>query len=261
MYSAFDASSLLVTVVIALRLSILSALLPVISGRSVPVLWRIALAVVIAAAIAPAITSELENLPTSFNWEILALEAFQSIIIGALLAFVVGIPFAAVRFAGQVIGVQIGFSMANTVDPQSGGRASVLSNFYYLLAVVFFFASDAHHILITAMIESVRVVPPFTEVFSVGGSWYILSEFGSFFVIGLKIASPVIIVLLLVSVAMGFIVKTVPQINILVVGFPVKIAVGLAVLGLSMFFFGSVFESVLGSMSAQFDEILLILGS
>jgi flagellar biosynthesis protein FliR len=261
MNNAFDATSLLVTVVIALRLSILSALLPVISGKSVPVLWRIALAVVIAAAIAPTITNDLENLPTSFSWEILAVEAMQSIIIGALLAFVVGIPFAAVRFAGQIIGVQIGFSMANTIDPQSGGQASLLSNFYYLLAVMFFFASDAHHILITAMIESVRVVPPFSEVFSIGGSWYILSEFGSFFAIGLKIASPVIIVLLLVSVSMGFIVKTVPQINILVVGFPIKIAVGLAVLGLSMFFFGSVFESVLQTMSVQFDEVLLILGS
>lgn len=261
MQIAFDASSLLVAVVIALRLSILSALLPVISGKSVPVLWRIALAVVIAAAIAPTITSEMENLPTMFTWQIIAVEGMKSIIIGAMLAFVVGIPFAAVRFAGQIIGVQIGFSMANTIDPQNGGQASVLSNLYYLLAVMFFFASDAHHILITAMIESVRVVPPFTEVFSIGGSWYILKEFGSFFEIGLKIASPIIIVLLLVSVSMGFIVKTVPQINILVVGFPIKIAVGLAVIGMSMFFFGAVFESVLETMSIQFDEILLILKS
>jgi flagellar biosynthesis protein FliR len=261
MSNGFDATILLVTAVIALRLAVLAALLPVISAKSVPVLWRLALAVVIATAIAPTVTKELVEIPTHFSWELLTIEALRSIVIGALLAFVVGIPFAAVRFAGQIIGVQIGFSLANTIDPQSGGQASVLSNFYYLLAVMFFFASDAHHILITAMTESVRLVPPFSAVFGVGGSWYLLTEFGSFFVIGLKIAAPVIIVLLLVSITMGFIVKTVPQINILVVGFPVKIATGLAVLGLSMFFFGSVFENILINMGLQFEEILAILGS
>ncbi|MBU1071993.1 flagellar biosynthetic protein FliR, partial [bacterium] len=126
------------------------------------------------------------------------------------------------------------------------------------LAVLLFFALDGHHALIGAMVNSCRLVPPFAPLEVAAGSWLAAEGFAAFFAIGLRVAAPVILVLLLVSVAMGFIVKTVPQINILVVGFPIKIAVGLAALGVSLTFFNQVFQSLVGGME---QEIVSLLGA
>ncbi|MBC8425658.1 flagellar biosynthetic protein FliR [bacterium] len=251
-----DLTWMIVGLILTLRLSILAAIMPLLSGMSVPPIWRLALAAGLAAATAPAVAAELSPEALNLTWHGLAGEGLRSIVVSALLAFVVGIPFAAVRFAGTMIGVQIGFGMVNTLDPQSGGQMSVLANLYYLLAVLIFFALDGHHTLIASLVHSCRLVPPFAPLETGAGSWLTVQAFAAFFEIGLRVAAPVILVLLMVSVAMGFVVKTVPQFNILVVGFPIKIAVGLAALGVSMTFFGQVFESLVGGMEEQIVSLL-----
>ncbi len=255
----FDATFLVVTVLLTLRLSIVAALLPLISGRTVPVAWRLTLAGVVAAAAAPVIVATLPPGTLILTWETLLAEAGNSTLVGMMVAFVVGIPFAAVRFAGQIIGVQIGFSMVNTIDPQSNMQASVLAQFYYLLAVMIFFALDLHHMLIRVLVETCYVAPLFGDVAVRSGAWYLVGGFGEFFKIGFVIATPVVIVLLLISAAMGFVVKTVPQINILVVGFPIKIAVGLAVMGASLVFFGRIVTDLMTGMETQLYELLSAL--
>jgi len=253
-----DLTWLIVGLILTLRLSVLAALLPLLSGMSVPPVWRLALAACLAATTAPAVASELPPEAFDLTWHGLVAEGLRSLVVGALLTFVVGIPFAAVRFAGTMIGVQIGFGMVNTLDPQSGGQLSVLANLYYLLAVLLFFALDGHHTLIGAMVHSCRLVPPFSPLSVGAGAWLTMENFAAFFAIGLRVAAPVILVLLLVSVAMGFIVKTVPQFNILVVGFPIKIAVGLAALGVSLTFFNQVFQTLIGGME---QELVSLLGA
>ena len=255
-----SANFLIVTAVLALRLSVLAALLPLVSGRSVPVLWRLALAATLAAALAPAIAPNVDPGSIELTWHGLAAEAARSLIIGVVMSFVIGIPFAAVRFAGQIIGVQIGFSLVNTLDPQGGGQLSVLASVYYIVAVLLFFTADAHHVLIAAMTESCNLLPVFAPLSPDAALWLVIKEFGAFFRLGLIISSPVVVVLLLVSATMGFVVKTVPQINILVVGFPVKIAVGLAMFGLSMVFFGQVMGSLINGMETHLMDVLRAFG-
>ena len=256
MQVSLDLTWLIVGLILTLRLSILTAVLPLLSGMSVPPVWRLALAACLAAATAPAVAADLVPAAYDLTWHGLLAEGLRSLAVGAMMTFVIGIPFAAVRFAGTMIGVQIGFGMVNTLDPQSGGQLSVLANLYYLLAVLIFFAMDGHHTLVGAMVHSCRLVPPFAPLEAGAGAWLTAEGFADFFAIGLKVAAPVILVLLLVSVAMGFVVKTVPQINILVVGFPIKIAVGLAALGVSLTFFNQVFRSLIGGMEQEFASLL-----
>ncbi|MBU1072826.1 flagellar biosynthetic protein FliR, partial [bacterium] len=133
MQVSLDLTWVVVGLILTLRLSILAALLPLLSGLSVPPVWRLALAVCLAAATAPAVAAELAPAAFDLTWHGLLAEGMRSLVVSALLTFVIGIPFAAVRFAGTMIGVQIGFGMVNTLDPQSGGQLSVLANLYYLL--------------------------------------------------------------------------------------------------------------------------------
>ena len=254
-----DAGWLLLTALLALRLSVILALLPLLSGRSVPVLWRLAVAVALAAAAAPAAAAALPPGPLVLSWPLVAGEGLRSLLVGALLAFVVGIPLAAVRFAGAVIGIQVGFSMVNTIDPAGAGRISVLGNLYYLLGVLLLFALDAHHAVVRVLVASCRLVPPLAPWQPAGGAWWVLRDFGRFFGLGLQVAAPVIAASLLVSVAMGFIVKTVPQFNILVAGFPVKIAVGLLALGLSLTYYGQVMGHLLAQMGDDLGRLLAAL--
>jgi len=247
---------LAVTAALAIRFGVLAATLPLLDMRAVPPLWRVALAVTFALALSPVIMRALPVQAISLSWPVLVLEAVRSLVVGALLGFTINLVFTAVRFAGSVVGMQIGFAIVNSYDPMSNAQVSVISQMYYLLAVLLFFATGAHQILVAAMVHSTVAAPPFLQSDPTGGAWFLLREFGSVFTQGLAIAAPVVVVLLLVSASMGVVVKTVPQLNVLVVGFPIKIGVGLIAMGLSLVFFRQITVAMLAGLQDQLAGVL-----
>ncbi len=251
-----DITLLAVTAALAVRFGVLAATLPLLDVRSVPPLWRVALAISFAAALAPGIARTLPVGAVTLAWPALVMEAVRSLVVGALLGFTINLVFTAVRYAGSIVGMQIGFAIVNSYDPMSNSQISVISQLYYLLAVLLFFVTGAHQILVAAMFKSCVVVPPFVSGNMAGGAWFLMREFSTVFSLGLQIAAPIVIVLLLVSASMGVIVKTVPQLNVLVVGFPIKIGVGLITVGLSLVFFREITTSVMGGMQGQLADLL-----
>ncbi len=244
---------------LAVRFAVLAATLPMLDMRSVPPLWRVGLAFCFSAILAPGIASVLEPGSIDLSWQSLALEAMRSLVIGAMLGFTINLTFTAVKFAGSVAGMQIGFAIVNAFDPMTQSQVSIISQLYYILAVLLFFVTGAHQVLVGAMFQSCLIIPPFSGFDPASGAWFLLKEFGTVFVLGLRIAGPIILILLLVSASMGVIVKTVPQINILAVGFPVKIAVGLLTFGISLVFFKDIVITLLEGMQGQLDSVLLAL--
>jgi flagellar biosynthetic protein FliR len=241
---------------VTLRFSILAATLPFLGIRNVPPTWRLALAVVVAMAVTPMVAGSLTPGEPVVTWSVLIAEAVRSLLVGALLAFVVMIPLAAMRLAGDLIGLQIGFGIVNTIDPLSSTQVSVLGELYYLLGAVIFFAVDAHHTVLAALVQSCTLLPLFAPLQPSAGAWFLLRDFGQIFRIGLQVGAPCIIVLLLLSAVMGVIVKTVPHINILIVGFPLRIAAGLFVMGLSLMFFGDNLVPLLQGMEGRITMLL-----
>ncbi len=254
-----DITLLAVMASLAIRFGVLAATLPLLDLRSVPPLWRLGLAFSFAAALAPGVAAGLPSGVVTLSWQNLVVEAMRSLVVGAMLGFTVNLVFTAVRFAGSVAGMQIGFAIVNSFDPMSNSQVSVISQLYYLLAVLLFFVTGAHQILVAAMFQSCLVVPPYASLSATGGAWQIMQEYGTIFTLGFRIAAPVVVVLLLVSASMGIIVKTVPQINVLIVGFPIKIAVGLITLGLSLVFFRQILVNTMGGMEGQLERILLAM--
>ncbi|MFO7653886.1 MAG: flagellar biosynthetic protein FliR [Candidatus Krumholzibacteriia bacterium] len=254
-----DVTQLLVAAALTLRFGVVIATLPLLDLRAVPAVWRLALAGVLGAALAPSVAATLPPGGVSITWASLAAEAARSLLVGVLLAFALNLAFTTVRYAGQIAGTQIGFAIVNSFDPQSGAQISVLSHLYYMLAVLLFFAVDAHHVLITALYRTGTDLPLFAPLDPAAGAWLLVQDYGRVFTLGLRIAAPVVLVLLLVSATMGVIVKTVPQINVLVVGFPIKIATGLAVFGLSLVFFREVYLALLGGLDESLGRMILAL--
>jgi flagellar biosynthetic protein FliR len=234
-----DTGLVLATAVVALRMAVILALMPLMDRRSVPLLWRLAVALPLAWAVAPAVAGHLE-LPTTIGWPLLAMEALNSLVVGALLTFAMNLVLTAVRYAGGIAGMQIGFAIVNAYDPQTDSQISIVAQLYYLLTVLLFFTLDVHHLIIQALVASLEAVPPFVVPDFSAASGVLLREYSQVFLLGLRLSAPVVVVLMLISAAMGVIVKTAPQIHVLVVGFPVKIAVGMMVLGGSLTYFHAV---------------------
>ena len=239
---ALDSRLLLAALALAMRLATMLALLPIMDRRSVPLLWRLAVAVPLAWALAPAVLHEMPPTVDMLRWELLVLEGLNSLLVGAVLGFAVSLVVNAVRFAGAIIGMQVGFAIVNAYDPHTGSQISIIAQFYFLLATLLFFALDIHLVMVRVLVASFQVLPPFAACDTTFGALEIVRAHGRIFSLGLQVAAPVALLLLLVSATMGVIVKTAPQIHVLVVGFPVKIAVGLMAIGSSLVFFRSIVE-------------------
>jgi flagellar biosynthetic protein FliR len=208
---------------------------PVFGGANVPTQARVLFAMVLSLIVLPLVPVAGSTLPLDIlplGW-LAVNEALVGLVMGASLVFI----FAAVQYAGQIVDFQMGFAIVNLIDPTQDVQIPVMGFFHFLIAILIFLAMDAHYWVIRALMDSFDIVPIMGAGFSgmvVGG---VAKAFGDLFVVALRIAAPTIAVLMLYNASLGIIAKTVPQVNLLIVGFPIRIALGLIVVGLSMAFF------------------------
>jgi flagellar biosynthesis protein FliR len=208
---------------VASRVGTFMMAVPILGIRGVPAPVKIALSLWLSVVVATQLTSA----PIPLTPGALVLGMLRESLVGVSMAFIVVIFFAAVQFAGQILSIQIGFAMVNVVDPQSQTNVSVISQIYNIIAVLIFLAVDGPLILVRAIEESFLAVPPGGVALSQAGIFEVARSAGSIFSLGFQIALPVVVTLFLVSLSMGILGRTVPQLNILVVGFPIKIMVGI----------------------------------
>ena len=162
------------------------------------------------------------------------LVAAKELVLGMLFGFVARLVFFAVQFAGEVIGLDIGFGVVNVIDPLSPEQISIIGTFKNLIAIITFLIIDGHHILLQALSKSFDMVPIGGISLSAAVGTGIIEMTAAGFTMAIQIAAPVITALFLTSLALGIVARTVPQMNVFIVGFPVQLAVGLSVLVASL---------------------------
>jgi flagellar biosynthetic protein FliR len=214
---------------ILMRISILIFMMPLFGARGVPFLWKAGLSMVLTFVLLPVVPPP-GTLPQTMSR--MALGLAGEVLLGLILAFPVRIIFASAQLAGQIMSFQMGFAMARTIDPNTGIQSTALSQFLYLFTVLVFFATDGHHLLIRGITASFHLVPP--NQFSPHSALpQVLVKISSdMFIIGLKIAAPIVIALFLSNLGLGIVARTVPQVNILMIGFPINIGIGMILFGL-----------------------------
>lgn len=154
----------------------------------------------------------------------------KEFIIGILIGYISYMIFSAILLAGQIIDNAIGFGMANVIDPMSEIQVPLLGNFLYLYMLVVFFGSDAHHLLIRAVVYSYKLVPIGYEGVKEEAAFSFLRFFAELFLIGVEISLPILMSMLIVDILLAVLSRAVPQMNVFVVGLPIKIALGFLVL-------------------------------
>jgi flagellar biosynthesis protein FliR len=142
--------------------------------------------------------------------------------------------FAGVLLGGQLAGIQMGFGIANLIDPQSHAQLTIVAQWQQLMAFLIFLVLDIHHLLIGALLASFHTVPPGELLVSAASLRGTITLAGEIFALGVRIAAPVMVALLLANAALGVLARTIPQLNVFVVGFPVNVGVGLLMLGASL---------------------------
>lgn len=219
-------------VLILIRISIVLFLLPIFGGRMVPNPVKAGLALMITIVLFPVIRPDPKLFPEGLLGVVNLILA--ELVLGLVIGLTIRLFFAAIQLAGQLIGFQMGFAIANVLDPESGAQGSILAQMGYWIAILIFLLLDGHHVLLRTLADSFSIIEVGSLGFGKGLFHKMLEASGDMFAVAIKVGAPAIAALLLVSAAFGIIAKVVPQMNILIVAFPLKIVVGLFFFGLSL---------------------------
>jgi flagellar biosynthetic protein FliR len=199
---------------------------PVFGGVFVPAPVRIGLIVLLAVTIGPHVPVVSGD---AAGLSILGAVGAESIV-GLALGMGVRCLIAAAELGGHLAGFQLGLSYAAVVDPQSGVRNNVLASLYGNLALVTFLGTNGHHALIGALARSYDVVPLGAARLAPAIGDVVPALLGIVFMTGVQIAMPIVTALLLVELALGLVARAAPSLNLMVVGTPLRLLVGLLAL-------------------------------
>ncbi len=240
------------------RVSGIFLLAPFFGSINIPVYIRAGTAFAIAMVLFPVIDQQgIPQIPQSVVGYMLAV--IVELIVGWLIGFVAYITFAAIHMAGKLLDMQVGFAVVNVVDPTSGQQIPLLGSFLYNLGIIIFLVTNGHHMVISGLFESFQMIPVLGATFDLSISDLMVDMTGGIFVTGMKIALPVLFAILLTDVGLGVLARTMPQMNIFVVGIPAKIVIGLFVLSIALpfyiLFLDVMFNEMYGNISAALRAI------
>jgi len=196
--------------------------------------------------------------PTDISHLILNLS--KEVLVGLILGFLASLIFAGVELAGQLISMQMGFGIVNVYDPQTSRQIPIVGQFYSYVAMMIFLAINGHHFLLEGIFQSFKTIPLSMATFRSSLVELNMSIAGTIFVSAIKIGVPVIVALLLTSIALGLVARAVPQMNVFFVGMPLKIGMGLLALAFSLPLFAYVFRYIFIQFQTDFFKVLRLLG-
>jgi flagellar biosynthetic protein FliR len=189
----------------------------------------------------------------------LGLNAASEILLGVSIGLVVRMVFAGIMLAGQLAGYQMGLAIANVMDPASSQQVPILGQVYNLMALLIFFTINAHHWFLKAIVNSFERVPPFGFAPSQAVVDRLIDLSVGIFVVGIQAAAPVVVTMLITSVALGLVARTSPQMNVFIVALPLQMVVGLIILAGSLPYFLTFMNQVFAEMIANILAILKLV--
>ena len=173
-----------------------------------------------------------EEIPLIYFDEVIFIAAIclREIMIGIALGFISSLPLFALRVAGEQTGSIMGFSMAQMMDPTTQQETSIVGQLHFLVAMWFYFRWNGHLLMVQALIETLKLVPPGQISLFPAGDLSLGTWLQNIFILGIRMVVPFYCALVLSDIGLGFLARTVPQMNIFVVGLPVKVMLGFMIL-------------------------------
>lgn len=206
------------------RIASFMSLAPFFSIKNTPNLPKLGLAVFVTLLIMPTLPP-MTNIPVDLvSYAILII---KEVVVGLILGYAAILTFTAIMIAGELIDSQMGFAMASIVDPQNNSSITLIGEFMYVLQILLFLAVDGHHQLLMAISYSYTLIPVAGAIFKTTFVTAVLKMFIEMFSLGIRMAAPFIVAFLICDIALGLIARTVPQLNVFVLSFPLKTGLGM----------------------------------
>lgn len=232
---------------IFVRITSFFLMIPIFSYRTIPTQFKVGLGFFLALIMFWGMEVPVFEIDTAYYLLIIK-EAF----VGLLIGFCANMLFSAVQMAGGLMDFQLGFAIANVIDPQTGAQSPLTGQYLTVTALFFLLATNGHHLLLDGIFYSYQFIPlnqPWIPFGDGNLMEYIVKTFGLMFSIAFQMSIPVVGSIFLVDVGLGIVARTVPQLNIFVVGVPIKIIAGLIILFIVM-------GVLMGAVSELFSTIL-----
>lgn len=211
----------------------LVALTPLLANRMLPMRFRALIAIMFAAAVYPVLPGAW-HYPPDADLVMLAPLLASELLIGLSIGLLAGLPILGLDMAGYLMGHQMGMGLARVYNPEMGEDTDIIGQLLMYIGLAIFVAIGGLDATFVALLNTFERVPVGEFGVSRLPLEIILGIMGSAFELALRIAAPVLCIIMLLMIAMGFVMKTMPQINILSVGFPLKIVVGMFMLILAL---------------------------
>jgi flagellar biosynthetic protein FliR len=233
---------------------------PFYGSASVPANVKILFSLLIAAIVYPMVPKAGIALPGEFVS--FAFAAAGEMAIGFIIGFAATLLMTSIQLGGHWVGQQIGLTLANVIDPISNTQLSIIEQFKFIFAILIFMAMNGHHYLLKALVSTFEVIPVRGFSLSTQTCYYVADTMGTeMFVFSIKVAAPFIVALLMATVAMGFIAKTVPEINIFIIGFGVRVVIGFGLLFLVLPALAALFEKIFFRMAVDVDNLIKLMAA
>ncbi|MEA4924151.1 MAG: flagellar biosynthetic protein FliR [Syntrophomonadaceae bacterium] len=206
------------------RIASFMSLAPFFSIKHTPNLLKVGLAVFVTLLLLPTLPTMADIPMDLISYAILII---KEVVVGLILGYTAVLTFTAIRIGGELIDSQMGFAMAAIVDPQNNTSITLVAEFMYMLQILLFLAVDGHHRLLMAISYSYTLIPVAGAVFKTTFVTAVLQMFIEMFSLGIRMAAPFIVAFLVCDIALGIMARTVPQLNVFLLSFPLKTGLGM----------------------------------
>ena len=230
---------------------------PVLGHQAVPLQLKVAFGLFMAFVLFPLQSSMAAVVDIKLVGIIVLL--LEEVIVGLMIGFSAGLIFAGIRYAGELIGFDMGFTMASIFDPELNTSTPVIGEMLYTLTALLFILLNGHHFVLQALVLSYGSVPIGQLVMNPIATAKLVGMVGMIFVVAVKFAAPVIVALFLTNTALAILTRLLPQMNIFGVAFPLKIGVGIVVLSTSIPIMVYVFKKLLTTFENNLLELVKVL--
>jgi flagellar biosynthesis protein FliR len=234
------------------RVSALMVFAPFFGSMTIAPRIKAGLAVALTALLYPVVGVDLPPLAGAMAWKVAGGEFIVGLIMGITLQFV----FEGVELAGQVVGFQVGHSLANLINPQSDVETPILANLYQVVALLIFLQLDVHQWLLRGLAKSFQYCPPGMVVATPAVAGEIWRAAGGMLIIAVQVAIPVLLATMLTDVALGFLGRASPQLPVLFVGISVKTGVAFLVVMGTLRFWPVLLERYLGEALVTGEQLM-----
>ncbi|WCK52883.1 flagellar biosynthetic protein FliR [Aneurinibacillus sp. Ricciae_BoGa-3] len=243
-----------------IRLTAFFLTAPIFSSRNIPGTYKIGLSFYLALIAYPLVKADG---PVQLDWFYVML-VLKEVIVGLVIGFIGMMLLSAIQMAGSLIDMVMGFSMSNVIDPMTGAQAPLMGNFKFILTMLFILTVNGHHLLIQGILSSYQVIPLDRWLSGMANgniSTFLVQKFSYMFLSGLLLAAPLISSMFVVDVGLGIAAKTVPQLNIFVVGMPAKLLAGFLILLIIFPGYFYVMTRLLENLFSSMAQLINIMGA